>query len=137
MIDEFPEDDKKDISEETLQSRLEQLERENTAVRTAANKRVILAEMKVEAIRAGMVDLDGLAFVDLNRVRIEDNGDVAGTSALIAELRQMKPWLFTGPSSSSLSKAPPSQPPKPKLATEMTDAEYRAARARLIARSSY
>ena len=41
-------------------------------------------------------------------------------------------WLFGGGSSSSSASPPPAQPSRQKLATEMTDAEYRAARAAIL-----
>ena len=129
--------EQQDNSEESLLTRVEQLEREADTARKTANKRIAMAEMKVEAIRAGMVDLDGLTFLDLNEIQLDDDGRVAGGAALIKQLRQTKPWLFAGPSSSSVSRAPPSQPPRPKLATEMTDAEYRIARKNILARSAY
>lgn len=90
--------------------------------------------MKVEALRAGMVDLDGLKFLDTSTVRLEETGGVAGGAELIGQLKQAKPWLFAAPSSSSVARVPPSRPARAKLATEMTDEEYRIARANIIRR---
>jgi hypothetical protein len=50
----------------------------------------------------------------------------------MTQLRRVKPWLFGGSSSSSPVNAPPAQPPRQKLATEMTDEEYRIARATIL-----
>ena len=122
---------------EALRERLDQMERESQDMRQDSESRVIQAEMKVEAMRAGMIDLDGLKFLDLTQARLEDNGGVAGGKELIGQLKRAKPWLFTAPSSSSVARVPPSRPARVKLATEMTDEEYRAARANIIKRSTF
>ena len=137
MTEIVTEVEQQESSEESLLSRLEHLERESDAARLNANRRIAMAEMKVEAVRAGMVDLDGLTFLNLTEVPLDGDGHVAGKTALLHQLKQAKPWLFGGPSSSSMSKVPPSQPPRHKLATEMTDAEYRIARKNILARSAY
>jgi hypothetical protein len=59
---------------------------------------------------------------------------VHGAAALVADLRRAKPWLFTAGSSSSAAAAPPAAPPRPRLATEMSVAEWRAARSELLRR---
>lgn len=122
---------------EALRERLDQMERESQDMRQDSESRVIQAEMKVEAMRAGMIDLDGLKFLDLTQARLEDNGGVAGGKELIGQLKRAKPWLFAAPSSSSVARVPPSRPARVKLATEMTDEEYRSARASIIKRSAF
>jgi hypothetical protein len=117
-----------------LRARAESLERQLDAARAETSARLVRAELKAEAIRAGMVDLDGLKLVDLSAVTVNDAGDVQGAGAIMERLKRDKPWLFGGASSSSRAAPPQAAPPKPKLATEMTDAEYRAARAELIKR---
>ena len=121
---------------DALRERLDQMERETHDFRQQAEHRVIQAEMKVEAMRAGMVDLDGLKFLDLTRVQLEDGGGVAGGKEMIGQLKHAKPWLFAAPSSSSVARVPPSRPARVKLATEMTDEEYRVARANIIRRAA-
>jgi hypothetical protein len=121
--------------EETLNSRLDRLENENRESRQRSEQRIILAEMKVEAIRSGMIDLDGLKFLDMAQIRLEESGAVAGGSELIAQLKRTKPWLFAVPSSSSIARVPPSKPTRQKLATEMTDDEYRVARQSILKHS--
>ena len=51
--------------------------------------------------------------------------------ALIALLRAAKPWLFTR-STSSHAAPPSSVPPAPRRVTEMTEHEWRQARADLL-----
>ena len=122
---------------DAMRERLDQMERETHDFRQQAEHRVIQAEMKVEAMRAGMIDLDGLKFLDLTRVQLEDGGGVAGGKEMIGQLKRAKPWLFAAPSSSSVARVPPSRPARVKLATEMTDEEYRIARASIIKRSAF
>jgi hypothetical protein len=119
-------------SVEELRSRAEALERKLADTEQQARDRVAQAELKVAAIRAGIVDLDGLRLLDSKDLELTPEGEVANAGQLVAQLRRAKPWLFGGPSSSSPSIPPPVQPPKPKLATDMTDDEYRAARAAIL-----
>jgi hypothetical protein len=115
-----------------LRARANALERRLAETEEEAKSSLILAELKVEAVRAGMVDLDGLKLLDIRNATLTANGDFCDAAQLIAQFRRAKPWLFAGASSSSPSIPPPIQPPRQKLATEMTDAEYRTARAALL-----
>ncbi len=81
-----------------------------------------------------MIDLDGLKLLDQSAFKLSPGGDVEGIGPIMTKLRRDKPWLFVGSSSSSPVIPPPAQPPRQKRATEMTDAEYRAARAELLKR---
>lgn len=101
-----------------------------TDAATAAEKRVIRAELKAEALKAGMIDLDGLQLADLSGVKLDDKGEVVGGAEAIEALKKAKPYLFGAASTSSTKTTPP----KPgdsqgKKATEMTPEEYKAARA--------
>jgi hypothetical protein len=119
-----------------LRARIDKLEADGKDIHRRTERRIILAELKVEAMRAGMIDLDGLTFVDLTKVHLEEDGDVAGGTELIGQLKHSKPWLFAPPSSSSVARVPLSSPVRQKLATEMTNEEYRIARANIIKRSA-
>ena len=100
---------------------------------TRAEQRVIRAELKAAALKAGMVDLDGLKLADLSAVKLNpETGEVEGAEALMETLKKSKPYLFGAAHSST-----PGDPPKPgkqeaKKATEMTDEEYQAARKAVI-----
>jgi hypothetical protein len=115
-----------------LRTRAESLERRLAEIEHEAQARVVRAELKVEAVRAGIVDLDGLKLLDLKNVELTSDGELANAAELVVQLRRAKPWLFGGTSSSSRASPPPAQPPRQKLATEMTDNEYRAARAAIL-----
>lgn len=115
-----------------LRARCEQLERELVQVKQKAESNIVKAHLQAEATRAGMIDLDGLKMLDLSHVTVTDEGEVQGASALMEKFRKDKPWLFGKPSTSAPVGAPPSQPPRQKLATEMTDAEYQTAREAIL-----
>ena len=119
-----------------LRARAEAAERRLEETTQQARTRVLQAELKVEAIRAGIVDLDGLKLLDLKDVRLTSEGELLNAAELMTQLRRTKPWLFGGTSSSSQASPPPTQPPRQKLATEMTDDEYRAARAAILKHQS-
>ena len=119
-----------------LRARAEALERRLAETEQEARTRILRAELKVEAVRAGIVDLDGLKLLDLKNIDLTPEGELTNGAELIAQLRRMKPWLFGGTSSSSPATPPPPQPPRQKLATEMTDDEYRAARAAILRHQS-
>jgi hypothetical protein len=104
------------------------------AANATANERIIRAELKAHAVKAGIVDLDGLRLLDVSKARMNDAGEVEGAEALIGELRTAKPYLFGGASSSSTAKPPAEQVPSTKKAKEMTQDEWRAARAAIIKR---
>lgn len=96
---------------------------------TAAEQRVIRAELKAEALKAGMVDLDGLKLADLSKIKINDVGEVEGATELMEELKKAKPYLFGTTQNSSTPGTPPNpKPPTAKKATDMTAEEYAAAR---------
>ena len=93
--------------------------------------RLILAELRTEALRAGMIDADGVRLLDTAVLRLASDATLPDAPALIAGLRAAKPWLFTR--STSSTKAPPAPtPPVPRRATDMTAEEWRQARAELL-----
>ncbi len=113
-------------------ARLAALEARLAEVEADAQARVLRAELKHEAVRAGMVDLDGLKLIDAVGLKLAENGEVAGAAALMRDLKRAKPWLFGAVSSSSTAPAPKTEPPRAKSAMEMNDAEWRAARTELL-----
>lgn len=106
------------------------------ALEARLRQRLMRADLKAHAVRAGMVDLDGLKLVDTSSLTLNDQDEVDGAETLMASLRRAKPWLFGAAhhSTSSAAPAPPAQPPRARLATEMTDAEWQASKAELLRR---
>ena len=109
-----------------------ELEERIVQMEADSRRRLVHAELKAEALRAGMIDLDGLKLVDFTHVELGPTGDVKGATTLMRDLRRSKPWLFGGDNSSAPAMPPPAQPAKARNATVMTEAEWRAARAELI-----
>ena len=96
---------------------------------SAADQRIIRAELKAEALKAGMVDLDGLKLADLSKVKLNDKGEVEGAEEMMQALKKSKPYLFKDASStSSTQKKPDPKDDKVKTAKEMTDAEWKEAK---------
>jgi hypothetical protein len=104
-------------------------------IRNDFHSRLIVANLKTEAVRAGMVDMDGLKLISLADAQLSADDSVVGGRAIIDELRRNKPWLFGTSSSSSVAEAPAAKPPRQKTALEMTDEEYLTARAALTRRT--
>lgn len=93
------------------------------------------AELKIEAVRAGMVDLDGLKLIDLDGVTLSDDGAVGDAAAIMDRLKRDKPWLFGKASSSSTAPVPKAEPARARHARELSEDEWREARAALLRRA--
>jgi hypothetical protein len=119
---------------EAWRARAEQAEAALNAAQAAANARLIRADLKAEAIRAGMVDLDGLKLIDMDEVRLNEAGEVVEAAAVLAKLKRAKPWLFGAASSSAAANPPRPEPPRVRHASELTHEEWLAARAALLKR---
>lgn len=127
-------DDQTNPPAEDAEARLAALQVRLTELEAQTRERLIRAEMKAHAIRAGMVDLDGLKLANTSGLNVDEAGEVQGAEAAMASLRKAKPWLFGGTSTSSAAKPPPPEPPRSRLATDMTTKEWLAARAELLRR---
>ena len=112
----------------------EKLEKRLAALESRLRERLVHAELKAHAVRAGMVDLDGLKLLDASALTLNEQDEVEGAAELMRAMRRNKPWLFGGASTSSAAVPPAAQAPRPKLATEMSEAEWLAARGELLRR---
>ena len=77
------------------------------AAEKAASDRLILAELKAAALKAGMIDLDGLKLADISSVKLNDKGELEGADALMSSLKTAKPYLFKETKSTSSTASPP------------------------------
>lgn len=95
---------------------------------TAAEQRIIRAELKAEALKVGMVDLDGLKLADLSTIKIDEKGEVQGAAELLTALKEAKPYLFKVPATSTShpGNPPPKDPPKAFDARKATPEELKA-----------
>ncbi|MGI4851338.1 MAG: hypothetical protein ACRYGR_05300 [Janthinobacterium lividum] len=89
--------------------------------------RVKRAEIKAEAMKAGISDLDMLKLLDLSKVEMNDDGDVVNAAAVIEEFKAAKPYAFAVKNTSSTASAPKSTTKtETKQYADMTDAEKAA-----------
>jgi len=96
-----------------------------SAAEKAAEARIIIAELKAAALKAGMVDLDGLKLADLSALKLTESGEVEGAEALMEEMKKAKPYLFGAPpSTTDPAKKPPKAAPEAKTAKDMTPEEW-------------
>ena len=88
---------RRDLARTREQVRIALSERDEAiaAIRSETTGRVIRAELKTHALRAGIIDLDGLRLADSSKLSLNDDGDVVGAEALMEALRQEKPYLFS------------------------------------------
>jgi hypothetical protein len=119
--------------------RVAALQRQLAELQAAHRAALLRAGLKAEALRAGMVDLDGLKLIDATGVELDDQGEVAGGAQVMAQLKRAKPWLFGlsgagGASTSSAAAAPPAQAPKARRAQDMNYEEWQAARREMVRR---
>ncbi len=114
--------------------RVAELERRLAEQAQSHQTRLAIADLKLHAIRAGMIDLDGIKLIDQSQIRLTEAGEVDGADRLMTNLRRDKPWLFQAVTTSTLAPAPPVTSPTAKRATEMTHAEWQSARAALLKR---
>lgn len=106
-----------------------------TEIQNAANERIIRTEVRAAARAAGIADPDFIKLLDLAPVKLKDDGEVDIPADFFEKVKAAKPHFFGAQGSSS-----PHTPPgggggdTPKQAKDMTDAEYRAEKAKLTRR---
>ncbi len=121
--------------DEDWRARAEMAEAALQKVQLETSEKLIRAGLKAEAIRAGMVDLDGLKLLDLSEVKLDAHGEIADAPALLSQLKRVKPWLFGAAMSSSVAAHPPRpEPPRMRHANELSHEEWVTARAALLRR---
>lgn len=98
-----------------------------TPATTAANNRIIKAEMKAEAVKLGLTDMDDLQLVDISAVTIKDDGTVEGLTEALNKFKEAKPHKFGQASSSHTDPPPRREDGPPKKVGEMTPEERKAA----------
>ena len=122
-------------SPEDWKARAETAEAALSRVQVETDARLIHAELKAEALRAGMVDLDGLKLLNTADIQLTEFGEVADAAVLLAKLKRAKPWLFGNAMSSSAAANPPRpESLRTRHANELSHEEWVAARAVLLRR---
>ena len=116
-------------------ARIGELEQELAAMRSQATTRLIQSELKSEAIRLGILDLDCLKLIETASLKPGEDGAVPEAAVAVARLKRDKPWMFNQSNSSHPAAPPAPEPPQPKTARQMTHDEWRTAREKLIKRA--
>ena len=120
---------------EHWQARAELAEAALNRLQVEAEAKLIRAELKTEAVKAGMIDLDGLKLIDASEVQLNEAGELQDVGAVLGRLKRAKPWLFGGGTSSSAAANPPRpEPPRARHANELSHEEWILARAALLRR---
>lgn len=97
-----------------------------------AHARLVHAELKAHAIGAGIIDLDCLKMLDMTALQLDEQGNLPQAKPALDALKRDKPWLFAKPNSSHPAPPPAPEPPKTRMAKDMTESEWKSARERLL-----
>ena len=117
---------------EDWQARAELAEAALDRLQAEAAAKLIRAELKAEAVKAGMIDLDGLKLVDTSEMILNEAGEIPDAGAVLARMKRAKPWLFGGASSSAAANPPRPEPPRVRHANELSHEEWLQARSALL-----
>lgn len=114
-------------AEERAKKADEEAGQKTTAAERAANDRILRAELKAAALKAGMIDLDGLKLADMSQVKLNEAGEVEGAEALMAAMKEAKPYLFqTAATTTQTHTKPEKKDPAPVDVKSMSKEEYAA-----------
>jgi hypothetical protein len=109
------------------------------AERTAAQTRIIRAEVRAAAVAAGLVDPRALNMLDISSVTLDDNGEVAIPDGFFDNAKAEFPYLFADrkaepakPTTSQPASPPPSKPAEKKHGRDLSTDEWRAMRQELM-----
>jgi hypothetical protein len=67
-------------------------------------KRVIDAELKAQAIAAGLQDLDFIKLIDASEIKLSEDGKIEGLEKAVNDFKVSKPALFAAEKRISSSK---------------------------------
>lgn len=99
------------------------------------DKRMIRGELKTEALRAGLVDVDALKMFDTSGLQVSEDGDVEGIGALVTAMKKKKPYLFKeNVADTSVNSGTPAQKgAKPKSVRNLKKEDYEREKAKDLA----
>ncbi len=117
-------------AEEARTALLAETDAKIAAAKLDADNRLIGAELKAAALRAGLEDPDLLKLMDRSALTIGDDGEVVGIDEAVKAFKTAKPYAFRDPKSTTTTTKPPATATK----TEFKDlsAEQKAAQLRTL-----
>jgi chromosome segregation ATPase len=117
-------------------AKLKDAETKGAAAKEAADKRVMMADLKVAAKDLGIIDLEYLKLLDTSSAKMDENGNVTNAAEMLEAFKTAKPHMFgdgkkpgveTG-TTSNTKKAPPASSGDTKFdAMSATADEWKAA----------
>ncbi|MGH8336226.1 MAG: hypothetical protein ACRETL_05245 [Gammaproteobacteria bacterium] len=106
----------------------------STKAQRDLQQKLIGAELKAQAIAAGIIDVDFIKMIDTKNLSLKEDGSVDGLEKAVEDLKSSKPVLFGAAkkfSSSKNSELPNKTVEKRVNAFEMTAAEFQAEKSKL------
>lgn len=114
------------------------LEAKLAAVEETNRARLVKAELKLHAQKAGVVEFEDFYEIvkkNLKTIEFDEDGEVTNAGDFVAEIKGKKPHLFAGVSTASSERAPvhrdTAKLPE-KVALKMSNEEYAREKARLL-----
>ena len=109
------------------------------SAKAEANARLLNAELKAAAAKAGLIDPSDIRLFDTSKVTVAEDGTVSIPEGFFDEAAKAKPYLFAPKSGAETGNTTnPQQPPKPstggKDALAMSDEEFAAELAAITGR---
>ena len=104
-----------------------------TDAEAAASERVLRAELKSEALKNGLADLEFLKLIDLKKIKLDENGEIKDADKFFEKLKADKPaWFVDKSSTSSTAKKPDPDKDEKLDAMKLDEKAYAAEKARLF-----
>lgn len=92
-----------------------------------------IGKLEVEALKQGMVDVDGLKLADITKITVDEKGNLVGTEDFFKTLKESKGYLFGKVNTTNVDKVPKPGESGPVDATKIEKSEdYEAAKQKLI-----
>ena len=136
---------RRDMARFREQARSAQAERDAAiaSMRAESDARLIRSELRVAAIKSGIIDTDALRLVDTGHLQVALDGSIEGAEGVIAALKANKPYLFEdsrAASHGSFTTSQPRRPPSPAQpdpvdARTLSRDQWQAERAKVLSRS--
>lgn len=91
-----------------------------------------IGKLEVQALKEGMIDLDGLKLADTSKVTLDEKGELVGTEDFFKTLKESKGYLFGKVNTTNIDRVPKPGSPDPVDAKNMKQEDYEAAKSKLI-----